>query len=664
MLAAAKYPATVLVLDFECFFDAKYSLTELDTATYIMDKRFEVLGAAVKMGDNPAVWMRYENLACYFHDTLDWATVTVTMHNANFDASVLALRYGIFPPYVIDTINLSRFANARRSHALKNLCKDYGLVDKGDTMEFSGASFRTRYTPGKKRKGVAGPPVPVPPMGVDMHQKLADYAVNDAERQWELFAKLLPVLDNPETELPLMQHTLEMFTKPCLAFDDQRAYDIQCAMHEEKLAAIPADVEESDLCGPGSEAKFENLLSTRLVEAGDFPPAYMKVSEKTGESSFALAQDDPEREKLLNHANERVSRLVKARVAVKTWPTHIAKLESMRDMARSCGGLLPIPLKYHGAHTGRWSGDEGINPQNMGSKSHPLINATRETLQAGEGYKLVICDAAAVEARGLAWVAGQDDLVSKFAQGAEIYCGFAELVLGRPVRKPKKLGSPGYIESVEKRMTWARNSIGKIGILGCGYGMGTTRIHGMGEGEIDEALAEKIKVKYRESNKQIVKFWGDCERAFLHVAKYGQPTRLGRWLAFDRTDYANVRIRLPNGRHLHYPMVRVEKGKFDSDTLRIFNGKEHKWEHAWGGTIVENIVQGFCRDLLAEAVLRLHRLGWKIPLHCHDEVVILCKQEFAESALHDAIVEISRTPAWAPGLPLGAEGKIVDFYQK
>lgn len=964
-LRAAGYPESVLLLDFENYFEAgkdKYNLHELSTPEYLEDKRYEVLCLALKWNDRPAVCVQGEKAVEEMLRTIarqpGWEHVTVTMHNAPYDASVLARKYLFYPKFIIDTIGLSRFFNARRSHGLANLCKEHGLVDKGDTMEFSGCSNRYRAKPGKMKKGVPGPPTRVPPMTPEQRTKLAAYAINDAERQWELFKYLLPLLDNPAIELPLMQHTLEMFTKPSFVFNDAKAAEIVEQMYAAEAAAIPEGVERSDLCGPGSEEKFENLLTMKLLEARDFPMHYMKEGKEG--KAFALAQEDPQRELLLNHPDAAVRGVVEARLAVKSWPNHISKVESMRAMARVSGDMLPIPLKYYGAHTGRWSGDEGINPQNMGSKSHALVCQVRETLTAGPGKKLVICDAAAVEARGLAWIAGQDDLTTKFRNGEEIYCGFASLVLGKLVRKPKKPGAPGYIEKVEKWFTWARNSIGKIGILGCiaegtliktqagevpieyvtadhcvwdgvrwvehaglvfrgvkrcvkvedvwmtgdhevltpqgwyqaqdlsinspksawfteslpllgsylenegglspsnavapavecllrnatiwspenlhavmcvlkrrllwashdtallksrtvqdfltvfvqsltvatrtrnrdtaneesgytlpggridaaflntwqdlkagmirvlkltesttmeitnpetcgsllgrcsaeiektqtpseseatpcacnvgslsnagnppngivestalesrlmpvydillagprrryqagslivancGYGMGTDRIEVMGAGEITTEIAEKIKVTYRETNSMIVKFWADIERAFLHVAKYGQATKLGRWLTFDRTDYADVRIQLPNGRHLHYPKVRVEKNGYGGDSLRVFNEKKHTWDYLWGGTLTENVVQGFCRDLLAEAILRLAE-KWCIPLHCHDEVVVLTDECSAAQALADAIAEISRTPTWAEGLPLSAEGSIVDFYQK
>jgi DNA polymerase bacteriophage-type len=125
-----------------------------------------------------------------------------------------------------------------------------------------------------------------------------------------------------------------------------------------------------------------------------------------------------------------------------------------------------------------------------------------------------------------------------------------------------------------------------------------------------------------------------------------------------------VILTLPNGRELHYPRVKFDRDQFDRDKLCLYNAMEHKWEFTWGGTLTENIVQAFCRDLLMEAMLRLHDQGFVTSHRIHDELVLCVPEDQAEAAKQAAEREMSRTPAWAPGLPLGAECKIASLYGK
>lgn len=307
---------------------------------------------------------------------------------------------------------------------------------------------------------------------------------------------------------------------------------------------------------------------------------------------------------------------------------------------------------------------EKINLQNLGSRGHPLVSEMREMLIAQPGQKLVITDAAAIEARITAWVAGQNDLVEKFRNNEEIYCGFASKVLGYKVRKPLKPGKPGYIKAIEDRLTWARNSIGKIGILGCGYGMGTDRIFEYADGAIDLATADKIKVMYREEHKAIVQFWKDSERAFIYTAKYQKPCEMPRGLRFHATDDCDVIITLPSQREIHYQKVKLEPAQYGNDTISVYNETTHSWGHVWGGHLTENVVQAIARDVLMEAAVRLGDLGYPTALRVHDELVQPSRIERAGETLAAAIREMSKTPDWAPGLPLGAEGAIQDHYSK
>jgi DNA polymerase len=666
------YPLDVVVIDFETYFDDSYGMgsseSALSTIEYVQDKRFEILGCAFTPMDGLTPFTDYEyhtqfqigekNVASFlkylqneYGPNLEHCTVV--MQNAQFDAAILSRKFNIHPPHLIDVLGLARHWNSRQKHGLDTLAKQFELPLKGDTEQFSGCTFRKRMFIPKSRK--RGPKMPVqrPLMTDEQVTALSTYASNDAMREWELFTLLLPRLSNPQRELQIMQHTLELFTKPVLRVDFAKGEELIQQFREQinqALEVVGATAEEIS-----GTISFERLLLNALEAVQDHPQKYYKV----GKSGYilALAQDDPETELLLHHSSERVRNLMLARQAVKSWPLHIKRVERIMRMAKADGGRLPVPLKYCGAHTGRWSGGEKINLQNLPKDG--LVALIRHLLIAPEGNILVIADASAIEARVLAWIAGQWDLVDRFAAGEEIYCGFASKVLGRPIRKPRNTDLP----AVAERLKWARNAIGKVGILGCGYGMGAAKIVDYAGGAVDADMAERIKTTYRTENKIIVQFWRDVEKAFLYTAKYQRPTVMPRGLRFDSTSDCDVMITLPNGRELKYVRVKVVPDD-RCDKLEVYNELEHKWEHLWGGTITENIVQAISRDVLIEAGLRCEEQGQHIALHVHDELVGVAPVEEGDAALKAAIAELSRVPDWAPRMPLNAEGYLSERYKK
>lgn len=678
VLRTCGYPDTVLVLDFESYFDEDFDLRKLSTPEYVMDKRWEVLGlASLSMGgqlpfsdyEKRTQWHageeaveRYLRYAQANYGP-DLAGVTVTMQNASFDATVLAMRYGIFPKYLIDTKSLALAWNTRAKNDLGTQAKRWGLPDKGETKDFKGATNRRgRYLPlsgrGKKRK----PPQPRPLMDENQAEALGVYACNDAARQWEIFTILLPRLSNPKTELRIQQHSLELVTKPVLQADRALGLDlIQKMAVEPKTLADDLKLTEADLSG---NISFDKLLTEALPDDPQRYKKHMPATEhKAAYWAYGLAKDDSQLALLKAHPSERVRKLVEARSAVKSWPLHAARVEKILAMSAAWGGLMPVPLQYWGAHTGRWTGGWGINLQNLPKKGHKLVQALRHLLTAPDGQTLVLVDLAGIEARVLAWIAGQWDLVSRFANKEEIYCGFAAKVLGKPVRKARKDDPP----AIAKLYT-QRRDLGKVGVLGCGYGMGKDRVVDYAATDpynlkltIEEA--EKIVNVYRESNTAITGFWRAIEKAFVYTAKYKTPCVMERGLAFSSTDEIDVIITLPNGRELHYHKVRLEPGKYN-DSISVYNEMEHSWEYLWGGTITENVVQAISRDVLIEAAMRLEDRQYHTAFHIHDEIVMAVPEAQAEECLHAAEEEMSKTPVWAPRLPLAAEGGVSKFYRK
>lgn len=655
MLKTVGYPQTVLVLDFEAYFDQEYSMKKLTTAEYISDKRFEVLGLAHLQMSAEYPFAEYEKqvrfevgeqaVASYiaylrqmYGDELEKCTVVA--QNATFDLSVLARRYGLFPRYPIDTLGLARHWNARNKNDLGSLCRQWGLVEKGETAEFTGLSFRRRFLPRKKKD--KGPPTERPRITDHQVIALSNYACNDACREWEMFKLLVPRLSNPGSELWYMKQTTELFTRPSLLFDYHLAARLkETYAGKADLAVAETGHTKKEISGNTS---FSALMSEALTWAGENPQRFYKVCKKG--YKLADAKSDPERELMLNHANARVSSLMHARGAIKSWPSHIKRIDRLEAMANATNGLIPIALKYSGAHTGRDSGAEKVNQQN-----HPRVGelaAMRGLYIAPSGKKLIIVDEAAVEARGVAWLAKQTDLMQQFRENADVYSEFATRFYGKRVRKCKD--DPDPVAEWHK----TRRQFGKVCILGMGYGMGGKKFASFASTDIDTAT--KAVGLYRETFKQVPVLWRAIEQSFKYTATYQRPCDT-HGIRFHSITDCDVVLTLPNGRELKYHKVRFKDG-----TPEVYNAMEKSWDHIWGGTLVENIVQAFCRDLLFESMKRLADRGYHTAHRVHDELVLIVPDEQAQECLNAAIEEFRRPPAWALDIPLNAEGAISTKY--
>ncbi|MEM8737251.1 MAG: DNA polymerase [Planctomycetota bacterium] len=401
---------------------------------------------------------------------------------------------------------------------------------------------------------------------------------------------------------------------------------------------------------------FEAILRHEL---GDEKPP-MKHGKRG--PILAIAADDEGRERLLKHPNPRVRDLMEARIGIKSWPTHVKRLDTMTAQADACGGQLPVQLKYCGAHTGRWSGDGGWNAQNFGARAHPLISEIRGLILPPEGHVLIVSDFSAIEARGLAWLAGEEDTLDVFRRNGDIYVEMAGKLSGKPTWKPRDTDPP----PVFARMKRLRQ-MGKVTVLGCGYGMGGNRMKDYAEGMglvLSYTEAADLVDSYRNAVPAIPQFWKDIEEKVIYTARYTYPSDL-RGLEITMDPAKDVLyIRFHSGRRLRYHHPRVdETDYYPRFWCRHPPPRNHRID-MWGGFLTENIVQAFCRDLLAPVILEAEAMGYRVPLHCHDEIVAVVPEGDADKAKIEIEQMMSVTPAWAKGLPLAAEAQITDRYCK
>ncbi len=644
------WPTKVLVLDFETYYDNEYCMSKdkLSTVEYVTDPRFEFLGLATKwlsedtdqasnFTDGPDVKDMLDTIRKLHGDNME--KITVVVANAKFDVLICKHHCGFTPKYVIDVLDLSRAQEARARHNVADCAKRYGLKPKGDALSkhIKGLHFNQ--------------------LGPARRILLGSYAKGDVDIEGGLFQILLPQLSRPAYEVRIARHTLKMFTDPLLHIDILAANELKADMMAEVDSAVSATAYSAkEISGTIS---FEKILRDNLPD-GETPPMKMGGGKKP-KLIMALAKDDKGREDMMNHADLIIRALMEARIARKSWPLHIGRIDRLITQAWCRGGMLGLPLKYHGCHTGRYSGEQSINPQNFACRGHELISRIKSILRVSSPFTLTITDLSAIEARGVAYAAGQDDLVDEFREGKDVYCSFASALFGAEVRKPIKDDSPEVA-----KLLGLRRFIGKQCILGLGYGMGVNRFFGdlsnkypdtrelVLSGDITEKFVRRAVNFYRKKYSKIVDFWGTTEKAFRFVAKYPgtNSTIENAGLGFH-SEGSTVYITLPSGRRLRYGGVRVSQ---DGDI-------SWRWGHLWGGTIVENVVQAFSRDILTDALLKIEDAGLPVVLSVHDSIISVSHQRHAEQNVK-IIEEIMTTPPdWYKGIPLDAESEISRVYK-
>lgn len=401
----------IVTIDFETYYDKDFSLSKMTTESYIRDPRFEIIGVGIKVNDYPTDWYSGDNPG-KFLKSLDYSKRAILCHNTAFDGAILSWLFGIKPRLWLDTLSMARpLHNATVGGSLAKLVTYYGLGKKGDEVVAALGKRKADFTE------------------ADLAQ-YGQYCINDVNLTKALFDKMK--VGFPASELLIIDQTLRMYTEPVIELDVPLLEKHLEEVRTRKRTLI------SDLGhGMGGAQAVQDMLMSNdkfaeyLKRLGVEPPT--KISLKTGKESWAFAKTDKGMTDLLEHADERVQAAVSARLGVKS------TLEETRTealIAVAGRGRLPIMLNYYGAHTGRFSGGDKLNLQNLPSRGNTTI---RRALKAPEGHMLISCDSSQIEARTVAWVAGQTDLVQAFAEKRDIYSEFASEVYGRKVTKADKV---------------------------------------------------------------------------------------------------------------------------------------------------------------------------------------------------------------------------------
>lgn len=605
----------LITLDFETYYDNKYSLKKLTMEEYIRDPKFQVIGVGIKVNNEKTEWASgsKKEIQKYLQG-FDWQNSMVVAHNTLFDGAILNWCYGIDPRVLVDTLCMSRALHGvATSASLQALAERYGIGEKGTEVVEAEGKRRSDFTE-------------------EELSRYGDYCINDVELTYKLFSIFIAE-GFPKQELRVIDMTLRMFTNPTLEVDSDLLHKHLMTIKKNKEnLLISSGIHKDDLM---SNQKFARVLETFGVE----PPK--KISPTTGKETFAFAKSDEQFIKLLEHPNEKVKKLVDARLGIKST---LEETRTQRFIDIGSRGKLPIPVRYYAAHTGRWGGDDKINIQNLPSRG-PNAKKLKSSILAPEGYKLIDADSSQIEARVLSWFAGQDDLTNSFARGEDVY---------------KKMASIIYSVS-EEDVTKEQRFVGKTTILGAGYGMGSIKFQAQLKNygfdmDIDEA--RRVINIYRETNWKINQLWRDCQNMLRYMVNgdnYNIATHLEGVVQVIPKDKA---ILLPSNLLLRYDNLKAQPTD---------KGAEYMYKtrmgyiKIYGGKVVENLCQALARCIIAEQMLQI-RKKYTIGLTVHDSIVACVKEEEVEEAQRYMEACMRQTPPWAKGLPLDCESGVGKNY--
>lgn len=691
---------TIVTVDFEAFYSKEFSLSKLTNEEYVRDPRFEVIGVGVKFGAHETVWLEDWDFRRWAK-SFDWGRVAVCAHHAQLDALILSHRYGVRPGFLYCTYTMGRALFGVGGNGLDALSEKFGLGRKGDELAETKGKRRADFTQAE-------------------WQRFGVYCKNDVD----LTAKLLPLLARgfPKLELWIIDSTIRMFTEPQFRADAQVLRTAAANERERKRRLLLSIADRAGLNATEeqrveaaravlmSNDKFAALLRT----LGEEPPT--KISPATGEETYAFAKTDPGFQALLEHPSEEIRTLAEARVGVKST---ITETRAERILGVSTRGAVPFYLLAYGAHTGRWSGGDKMNPQNFNRGGE-----LRAAILAPVGHTLVVADSAQIEARVIAWLAGEERLLETFRENdAELDRAHAKAAAQGVDLKNKKQAEafweryPGgepdfyaklgttmfFLRPISKTTTPIERQLSKNMALGLGFGMGwakfaTESLKGMlGSKPVQFKLidAQKFGVdvaafearrlgnstcgdRVRELAPAFRLPYGDmlihCAVAAHFVGLYRDRNsriaalwrtcdRLIQSMALEGDEGRMSFMGIQAARHaLILPSgrrLRYPALRKDKDGWAYRGGDGgRKWVRLYGAKLCENLVQAEARDIVAEQAMRIRAAGFHLGTLTHDEAVAIVPEERGHEALEFMKATMRVPSEWCPTLPLNADGGV------
>ena len=597
----------LITLDFETYYDVRLSLSKMSTVQYVQDGEFKVWGVGVKFNDEDTVWIPEDEVK-EFLEQIDWDNAALVCHNTLFDAYILTQVFGVYAKYYYDTAAMSRGLFPNESAALKNVCTrlypDNPSMRKGEELV--------------NAKGIRD-------LDPQLDEQIGGYCIQDVDLTYAIFNKMRH--EFPQSEFDLMDLTIRMFVEPKLTLDRALLYTYKDQIAAETAQKIEASGTTREILA--SQQKFANFLEELDITVPT------KRSPTTGKMIPAFGKKVSAYIQMCN-MYPQYKHVWDAREAVKS------RLEETRAerllQSVNPDGSFSVPLRYYAAHTGRFGGSEKINLQNL-----PRESQLRNAITCKDPELLYIADLSNIEARMLAWLSGQEDLLNAFARGEDVYCQFASQIYNRPITKDDKL----------------ERYVGKTAILGLGYGMGAEKFQYTLASvspsvDVNIDTARSIVQQYRGTYYNIPRLWSVCKQLLFSMMDRNQIGNI-----YGPLSVSNNAIKLPNAMFLKYPSLQYINGEF------LYKGRNDSMIRTHGPRVCENIIQALARIVITDQILAVHNTsGLDVVLTVHDEIISLASKENPNETLDQILAIMKKPPDWCPDLPLDAEGHFGKVYSK
>ena len=583
--------------------------------------------------------------------------VIKTAFNANFEITCLRKFFPDLPSEQWECTSVLALYNSLPC-SLSGVAKALGLTEQKDTR--GKALIRYFSSPCKPTKANRGRTRNLPADAPEKWEDYKSYPVQDVVVERAIRKRLLPFKPTP------LEHTYwlvdQRINRNGAEIDKELVENAIAIESEYKAHLMDRARKLTGLSNPNSVAQLKGWLE-----------------EKTGKELESLDKKTVA-SLLTEKLPDGVSEVLKIRQ--RLGKTSVKKFKAMQEACTAEGRIHGMFQFYGAMRTGRWAG-RIVQLHNLPRNSMPepdlllarqlvkagalealemifdnvsdtLSELIRTALVAGKGKRFIVADYSAIEARVIAWLAGEKWRQEVFAHNGDIYCASASQMFGVPVVKH---GINGHLRQK-----------GKVAELALGYGGSVGALKAMGAdkmGLTEEEMAEIVS-KWRLKSPHIIDFWYAVDRAAKETIKTGIPKRIRQGNLVFHADHGALFIELPSGRHLVYCKPAIGMNRFGSESITYMGMQQVSggWGRleTYGGKLVENIVQAVARDCLADAMRRLTEAGYKICLHVHDEVIIEAPEGFG--SLTDVVRIMTQNTSWNHGLITNADGFESAFYKK
>lgn len=662
----------ILSIDLETYCDL--DIKDVGAYKYCRHPSFEILLFAYAFNDEPVEIIDFttEKYPKSMKDIIDWRgllpekvvdalenpNILKTAFNANFERNAV-LAYGFDNSPEEWDCTMIKAMRLGLPSSLDMVGKALRFPEDKQKMKEGKALIQYFCKPCKPTKSNGGRTRNLPEHAPDKWETFKEYCKQDVEVERDIRNKLSRY-SVPTKEKELWNLDQEINDRGINLDLDMINQAIECDEQYSKKLMQEAK-ELTGLSNPNSLAQLKKWIGEKVGYA---------VGSITKDTIPTLIQDAE------HHGHIEVKRILELRQLMGK--TSTKKYQTMINMRCDDGRVRGL-LQFYGANrTGRWAG-RGVQVQNLPQNHLEDLDDARNLLKAGkyddieflfdsipdtlsqlirtafiptEGNRFIVADFSAIEARVIAYIAGEEWRLEVFKQGGDIYCASASKMFGVPVVKH---GINGHLRAK-----------GKIAELALGYGGAGGAIRAFDKAcSIPDEELPKIVSDWRKASPHITKLWWDVDKAAKKAIHERTTVTLHHGIKFIY-DPGVLFIELPSGRRLSYIRPKIEPGPYDKDII-TYEGMQQtsrQWTRleTYGPKLVENIVQAFARDCLAETMFNVKEAGFNIVMHVHDELILDVPK--GESSVEEVCELFSKPISWAPGIPLTADGYECDYYQK